>query len=320
MTDAVSPEDESALIGELRRASPRSPFASEVRDFSLGREKVQPSAWASGLARIAERFARRLRVLVDPMVEVKSSVSVGDVETMRWEAWRDQLPGFTSMALYRLRPMKGGLMLVVPPDFVSALVDSFYGGPGKPTPRTQREFTAAEERVVTRITEGMLTALVESWSEFAELQPQATGRETNPAFANAFRPDESILVQQFIVSSGEMRPATLSIAYSLAALRAVESQLSAKVHDDAGPSDEVWRYRLASAMQDVRLPVRSVLARPEITVAELMALKPGDVIPITVPATIPLLVANKRFASGTIGERNGQAAILISQTERAELQ
>ncbi len=50
MTDAVSPEDESALIGELRRASPRSPFASEVRDFSLGREKVQPSAWESRVA------------------------------------------------------------------------------------------------------------------------------------------------------------------------------------------------------------------------------------------------------------------------------
>jgi flagellar motor switch protein FliN/FliY len=35
------------------------------------------------------------------------------------------------------------------------------------------------------------------------------------------------------------------------------------------------------ALENVRLPVRSVLARPELSVAQLMALKPGDVIPIT---------------------------------------
>jgi len=57
--------------------------------------------------------------------------------------------------------------------------------------------------------------------------------------------------------------------------------------------------------------VRSVLARPELTMGQLMALKPGDVIPINLAAKVPLLVGSKRFAEGTIGEQEGRAALLV---------
>lgn len=287
-----------------------------VRPFALGREKVQSHAWAAGMARIGERFARRLRGLIDPLIDGKSQVAVGDSGTMRWDAWRADLPGFASLALFRLRPMKGGLVIALDPGFVSALLDGFYGGTGRAWDRQSAEFTPAEERLIAQLHDGILTGLVESWSEFAPIAPAAIGHETNPDFANAFRADEMIVLQRFTLTAGAIAPTEIVIAYSLSALRAVESQLSAKVHDDAGPADDLWRMRIGAALEDVRLPVRSVLARPEVTVSQLLALQPGDVIPITVPAAIPLLVANKRIASGTIGEKNGLAAIQITSIER----
>ena len=47
--------------------------------------------------------------------------------------------------------------------------------------------------------------------------------------------------------------------------------------------------------------------------SQLMQLKPGDVIPITLPAKAPLIVADRRLAFGTIGEREGKAALMIEQ-------
>lgn len=290
----------------------------EVHSFSLGREKVQSNAWGAGMARIGERFARRLRTLIDPMVDAKSQVVVGEVETKRWDAWRENLPAFASLGLYRLRPMKGGMLIGIDPGFVSALLETVYGGPGRAWNRPVNEFTPAEEKLLAKLHDGMVAGLTEAWSEVAPLQPVAVGHETNPDFANAFRNDEQVLVQHFTLAAGDIPPTDIAIAYSLAAMRAVEAQLTAKVHDDAGPADELWRLRMASALQEVRLPVRSVLARPQLSVSELMALKPGDVIPITIPVAIPLLVANKRVASGTIGEKNGLAAIQVTSVERDE--
>lgn len=288
----------------------------DVRSFTLGGEKVQSNAWGAGMARIGERFARRLRALIDPMVDAKSQVVVGEVETRRWDSWRADLPDFASLGLYRLRPMKGGMLIRIDPGFVSALLETVYGGPGRAWNRPVMEFTPAEEKLLAKLHDGMVAGLTEAWSEIAPLQPAAVGHETNREFANAFRADEQVLIQHFTIAAGDIAPTDIAIAYSLAAMRAVEVQLTAKVHDDAGPADELWRLRMAGALQDVRLPVRSVLARPELSVSQLMALKPGDVIPITIPAAIPLLVANKRVAAGTIGEKNGLAAIQITSVER----
>jgi flagellar motor switch protein FliM len=65
----------------------------------------------------------------------------------------------------------------------------------------------------------------------------------------------------------------------------------------------------------VRLEARSVLARPNISVAELLQLKPGDVIPISVPALVPLLVAGRPVALGKIGDQDGRAALKIEKVE-----
>ena len=103
----------------------------------------------------------------------------------------------------------------------------------------------------------------------------------------------------------------VTFIYPQATLRPVEGALSVKVRDDSSPIDNEWRQRLSYAVEDVRLPVRSVLARPELTMGQLMALKPGDVIPINLAAKVPLLVGSKRFAEGTIGEQEGRAALLV---------
>ena len=70
------------------------------------------------------------------------------------------------------------------------------------------------------------------------------------------------------------------------------------------------------ALRDVRLPVRSVLARPEISLVKLLSLEVGDIIPLTMPRHVPVTVAGRSFAVGSIGEANGNAAIMIEHIEK----
>jgi flagellar motor switch protein FliM len=80
-------------------------------------------------------------------------------------------------------------------------------------------------------------------------------------------------------------------------------------------ADAAWTGALNSALRDVRLPVRSVLARPEISLTKLLDLQVGDIIPLTIPRHVPITIAGRNFATGSIGEANGNAAIMIEHIE-----
>lgn len=291
--------------------------AGEVRPHALGNEALRPPARLAGLERIGERMARRLRAIVEPLARAKPVVTAEAVETLRFELWRNALPDFTSLSLYRMRPLKGGLLIGLEPAFVSRLVDAFYGGSGAgPLPASRaKEFTPSEERLLGRLTDALIEVLVEVWAEVVPLVPTLAGRETNASYASLVRGDELVVVQRFSIQAGQLPPTKIDIVYPLVALRPYETQLSAKVHAEPGIADGEFRYRMARALADVRLPVRSVLARPTLSVDELLALKPGDVIPITLPPRVPLIVANRRLAEGTIGEQEGRAALRVEAVD-----
>lgn len=288
----------------------------EVKPYALGQEALRPPTRLAGLERIGERLARRLRGVLEPFARAKPSVVPEIIETLRFDAWRDQLPDFMSLSLYRLRPLKGGMLIAIAPDFITRLVDSFYGGNGLALPAVRhKEFTPAEERLLGRLTDAVVDSLVEVWAEVLPLTPALASRETNAGYASLVRGDELVVVQRFDIGAGQLPPTTIALVYPLSALRPYETQLSAKVHAEPGVVDDEFRERMARALEQVRLPVRSVLARPTLSLSEVLNLKAGDVIPITLAPRVPLLVANRRLAEGTIGEQEGRAALRIERMD-----
>jgi flagellar motor switch protein FliM len=315
---SLSRDEMSALRAGLEDVTPRGERpAREPRPFALGNEAFRPTARLAGLERMGERLAQRIRTVVEPFARARTQVTPEALETLRFEEWRSSLPGFTSLSLYRLRPLKSGMLLAIEPEFVTGLVDAFYGGGGSPAKLKMREFTPTEERLLGRLADGIVEMLVEVWSEVAVLTPALASRETNAAYASLVRVDEAVVLQRFTITPTGGQPTTVSILYPLGALRPYETLLAAKVHDEGSTAgDAEWRFRLAEALENVRLPVRSVLARPELSLSQLVALKPGDVIPITLSPKVPLIVANRRIATGTIGEQDGRAALMIDHVER----
>jgi flagellar motor switch protein FliM len=310
-TSVLTGAEVSALLEELGETPPQEANRAEVRPFTLGQESFRPTARLAGLERMNERLARRFRTMIEPYTRTRTQVTAEHIETRRFEDWRADLPDFTSLSLYRMRPLKGGMLIVLEPSFIASLVDAFYGGSGAVTPHKTAEFTASEERLLTRLTDEIVKILVELWADVMPISPALASRETNAAYASLVRPDEAVVIQRFAITPATGRRSSISILYPLGLIRPIEAELAAKVHDDNGETDAEWRYRLAAALEHVRLPVRSVLARPEMSVAGLMALKPGDIIPISFAPSVPLLVGKKAVAQGNIGEQEGRVALRI---------
>jgi flagellar motor switch protein FliM len=304
----------AAIPAPIAMAELRDP-APEPRAFALGAEHHLAAVPLDGLERIGERTAKGLRAVVEPFVRQRPVATAAPLETMRFAAWREALPAFTSLSRYRFGGLKGGALLALEPDWISRLVDVFYGGSGAVVPLAIRpsEFTAGEERVAARVADGVMEVLAGAWADLAPLPPALIQRDVHASAAHLVPDGETVVVQRFAVDAGPAGTTRIDMVYPLAALRAHPVLTSARQQAEASPADHRFRRQLAAALENVQLPVRSVLARPTLSVDQLLSLKPGDVIPIALGPRVPLLVANRRVADGTIGEQEGRAALMIEE-------
>ncbi|WP_340317102.1 flagellar motor switch protein FliM [Rhizorhabdus argentea] len=325
---SLSGDEVAALMDELSdisfdqadaaEASP-VPQAQTVELFALGQRKDRPVAQLAHLERINERIARRLRDVIEPIAQTRAKVDAVPLETRRFDEWQRNQADYMSLSVFRVRPAKGMMMIAIDPAFITNMVDAFYGGTGGGLATKGGEFTPSEQRLQKRLVTAITDVLTRSWGETYPLQFEFAAHETNADFANMVRPDEAVVAQSFTIKAGMSRSTRIEILYPLAMLQPIEDAIASRSQAGGGGDDRDWKNKLLGALDNVALPVRSVLARPEMTVAQLLALKPGDVIPITLSQTVPLLVGNRRFAEGTIGEQEGRAAMMIENLNKGLL-
>lgn len=306
-------ESEPPRAGETPARPVRPP--AEVRQFALGSDSFRPAERLTGLERMGEKIARSLRTVIEPFVQVRTQVAAVPLTTRTFDDWLEAQPQLISLSHYRLQPMKGGMLIAVPADFVVALIERFYGGVGGQTSGAAKrtEFSASEELLLARLLEKVSTIMVEAWREVSPVEASLVQRETSRFHIRFVRPDDQVVVQNFTITPAEGAAATITVLYPLAMLRPIEEQLAKRIHDEAPTGNAAWRGMLAQALSEVTLPVRSILARPEISLQRLMTLKPGDVIPIQIAPRTPLLVASRTVAEGQIGEQDGRAALLVER-------
>jgi flagellar motor switch protein FliM len=285
----------------------------DVQTYAFGRGESQAPMMLSGLDRLGEKLGRRIRALVEPICGVRPQVEARDAQLLDFSAWSAQVPAFTSISVYRIAPLKGQVLLRMDAVMISTLVDCFYGGIGNRPLPPRGEFTPTEDRLIARLSESILARLVETWADILPLDPALIVRETGVGFAASAQPGDQMVVQRFTISITRDQHWPVDLVFPLAALRAVEPLMGTKLPADDEQSDPVWQARIARRMRDIRLPARTVLARPNLSLAELMQLKVGDVIPVTIGRSLPLIVGNRIVARGSIGEQDGRAAFQIEK-------
>ena len=285
----------------------------DVQTYAFGRGESQAPMMLSGLDRLGEKLGRRIRALVEPICGVRPQVEAQDAQLLDFSAWSAQVPAFTSISIYRVAPLKGQVLLRMDAAMISTLVDCFYGGIGNRPLPPRGEFTPTEDRLIARLSESLLSRLVETWSDILPLEPALIVRETGVGFAASAQPGDQMVVQRFMIGITRDQLLPVDLVFPLAALRAVEPLMGTRLPADDDQKDPVWQARIARRMRDIRLPARTVLARPNLSLAELMQLKVGDVIPVTISRSLPLIVGNRIVARGSIGEQDGRAAFQIEK-------
>ena len=169
--------------------------------------------------------------------------------------------------------------------------------------------SATERRALEHVRDAVLASLRESWSEIARLAP-AFERATTPERLARGGYGDIVVDCPFTLLIGGC-PVGCRLVYPVAVLepfaeRLVEEDHTHPLHD-AG-----FREALGLGLMDCELELRGVLGETRVSLAELMALKPGDFIPLDDVGNVTFRTRRTPLFDARVGHRNGRISASLT--------
>ena len=283
----------------------------EVTDFTFGSDNLELLGDYYALRLINERFARLVRSIFLPMIRIQPKINPFPPEVKTYDEYSAGLNSFMSLTTSRIDELRGSMLLVLEPSFISVLTNCYYGGKLANFPTTKAEFTATEERIIEIVSDGIAQCLQNAWKDLMPITIRHQAREVNPQFATLVESTDSVIICSFVVQLPNIDSASFDVIYPLQTLKPIASLLRSRVQSDVIDDDTSWRERLEKSVLNVPLPISAILSEPSISLSKLVKLKKGDVMNLPPVDGVDFFVDNKLIFKSEIGETNGQAAVSL---------
>jgi flagellar motor switch protein FliM len=291
----------------------RTPQAAQSFDFRKAAllTPLQQRRWRAEHEEFLLALAARLSIFL----RVEFNLKLARLETLPYAQFTAGLPTPAHVTLFKLEPLRGIGLCDLPPAFGAAIVDRLLGGPGKAA--AARDFSEIELALLDQFIQLLLNEWTGHWARQQAMHPVLLGHESTVRFLQTAAPDATMLVLALDCAFGESTGA-LQLAVPLATLEGLLRELGRSPVAGAAPASPgaapaappKWR----AALND--LPVALCAAWPEVrlTVRELSALKPGDVLPLDPEAAsrVELRVGPKARFTGRLGTDGARWAVEIA--------
>jgi flagellar motor switch protein FliM len=322
MSQILSQDEVNALLGAVAEGAvpagdgPAGPSGA-IRTLDLTKQE-RNARGLPGLELVAERFAHGLRATCGEWFGSLPVVTVRALELVRTDGFLGGLTGPVVLEVFRLTPLRGHGLLIVPSPLLAALLQLFFGGnPARPTTLPDRERSAIELRVLERVAGRLLHDFQEAWAPIEPLACTLVRTETNPLRA-AIAGAQDLLLQidvQVEIPGGEVTLVTIVVPN--AALDPLQARLAAgptESETDGPVSDPAWTARLRRALVEAEVEVSAELGTQEVPLRRVLAFKPGDVIALGTGRDGPVVVrveGHERFI-GAPGVSGGNNAVRVT--------
>jgi flagellar motor switch protein FliM len=291
------------------------PGPGEVRTYDFNNQMRIVRGRMPTLEMINERFARIFRVSLYNMLRRTAEISVHPIQVKKFSEYVHTLHVPTSLNLVKLNPLRGTALVVLEPKLVFATVDNFFGGTGRHAKIEGREFTATEQRIIHMVLRNVFSDLHEAWSHVAPIELEFVQSEINPHFANIVSPSEIVVVTSFHIEvDGGGGNLHVTMPYSM--IEPLREILDAGVASDRVEKDERWMVTLREEIEDAEVQLTTRLGHCHISLATLLNLKPGDIVPCDFQGKVTVLAEDVPVFRGSYGLSHGLQAVKVEERVR----
>lgn len=276
------------------------------RPIKLSRENMR------NLQMCFETYARSCGTLLTTRLRAVSQVGLLAIEQLTYEEYQTQLNNPTVLAVVTLEPLTGSILFEVPLSTAMASIDHLLGGPGGAQP--ERPLTDLEMPLLRGLIEKMLGELAYGLEAMVPVHPKLGAIEYNPQFVRTIAPGDAVVVTSFEIRVGS-EESIASICIPFASILPVLEKPTE--HVELTPEERMSLLRaqsnltagLSLAPLDVAVRFQPIRMRTD----DIIDLRPGDVVPLGHPVTVPLsvVVNDTVFAHAVPGTQGARLACLI---------
>ncbi|MGE0081072.1 MAG: flagellar motor switch protein FliM [Thiohalomonadaceae bacterium] len=322
VNDLLSQDEIDALLhgvsdGDIETDTGEGFEPGAVRQYDFTSEDRIVRGRMPTLEMINERFSRHFRISLFNMLRRSAEISVGGVEMMKFAEYVHTLFVPTSLNMVKVRPLRGTGLVVLDPKLVFIVVDNYFGGDGRYHAKIEgREFTPTEQRVIQMLLNLAFNDLHEAWAPVMNIDFEFINSEVNPQFANIVSPTEVVVTSKFHIElEGGGGDLHITMPYSM--LEPIREILDAGIQSDRTDTDDRWITALREEIKGAEVELESTLATVQLSLRDILNMKPGDVIPIDMPEQVTLRAEQVPVFRGTLGVSNDNLAIkIVEQVQR----
>ncbi len=281
--------------------------AAAVAPLDLRRPQRLTRRELASIEAIHEPLARTLRDLFGPVLRGTVNVQLAGVEQVMLAEFVESIPNPTALVVGSLEPGNAQVILEIEPALAFPIVERMLGagGPlGAPPERALREM---EWQLLSRVTDAILTRIVECWAGMMVARVSVRARETSPASLRAILQDEPLVRVGFLVEGDGHRGGVSVCVPSSIAERLVARRVPAPGASTMALS--ALAVTQAEVEIAVRLPVEGM------RMSDLEALAEGDVLVTGVSAQGEVVIEAGGAAKllGQAGALRGRRAVLVEE-------
>ena len=316
-SDFLSQDEVDALLkgvtGESDEPEGKEDGTSGVRAYNIGTQERIVRGRMPTLELINERFARYLRIGLFNYMHRTAEISVGPIRVQKYSEFIRNLVVPTNLNLVLAKPLRGTSLFVFDPNLVFLVVDNMFGGDGRFHTRVEgRDFTATEQRIIQGMLNVVFSEYSRSWKPVYDINFEYIRSEMNSQFANIATPSEIVVSTSFSLEFGGTA-ADMHICFPYSMLEPIRDLLYSSMQSDQLSSDQRWIVMLRKQLKDAEVEIAAQLASTTVTLGQILKMKVGDIIPISIPEKITVNVDHIPLMECRYGQQGGQYALKIER-------
>ncbi len=291
----LSQAEIDALVNQL--AAPEPGAAPEVRkvktfDFRFNKRLDKFSTnQLQTLRTLHDNFTRLLNNSLSVYLRTRVEATVVSIDQITYGDFISSIGIPSILSIFSMDPLPGSGMVQVDLNLVFSVIDRLLGGPGW-YPQKLRDLTDIERTLMQRFMARMLNSYREAWNYLLTLSLKIEALDSNPQFIPRIIPlDQIVAFVTCELKVGDMS-GVMNFCLPYQVLQQVGTQLSdfqwsPSITAGRGMTEQDIAM-LARNVERAPVDVRVELGKTVVSLRDLIALQPGDLLMFDKPVTEPL--------------------------------
>lgn len=295
----------------------------KVKEYDFYSPKKFTKEQLRNVDSIHENLSRLLSSYFSGSMRINSEVNLLQVEEQRYYEFNNALPDTALIGLLDLKPSNKNfnpftMMMDVSSNLAFFMIDRLLGGSGENTV-INREYTDIELGIMNNIFQKVAVYLRDAWRDYVDVSISLDTIETNPRLIQIYAPEDIVVIVSLEVKLQETM-GTLNVCIPAMGLEELMgsfvskySRMSKVISDDMRKTFS--KRVISTAIYASNLKMKVVLDDVQMDLADIVNLKPNDIIKLETPSNgdIKVLIDNVPWFYGKMGTLKSNKAVRLTK-------